>query len=254
MHVCLVTCSYDTDFEPVRQQVETKLNELRAVLEHFTLVIVNDAFKPENFAQIVQDIDAPEIILHELETLSETKWGQKGLAIREGMRFALTLEPDYLAYINLNLKVDAKLIADGLNLIQNQELDGIIGSRHHQEGGQRIGAGRLGTLKSAIFSRYARRLLPPLEKIQDTNGPMKIFSPHAMACIVQLSKCNGAFFDCEWLLILQENKLSIGLFPIKWVQRPGSRPPWSLVRESLKEVLKMRNRWRQGLYRQRSSG
>lgn len=254
MHICLVACSYDTDFEPVTVQIERKLSELRGVLDHFTLVIVNDALDREVFAQVVQDIGAPEIILHELETLSETKWGQKGLALREGMRFAMTLEPDYLAYINLNLKVDGKFILKGLELIETQKLDGIIGTRHQREGGQRIGAGQLGELKSAIFAHYARNLLPPINGFLDTNGPMKIFSAHAMSYIVSLSKSDGAFFDCEWLLILKENDLSIGIFPLIWIQRHGSRPPWKLVKGSLIEILKIRKRWRRGLYRSSTSG
>ena len=253
MHLCLVACSYDTGFEPVAAQLQQKLDELRAIADHFTLILVNDAPDPKKFEDAVRSVDAPEVILHHLDLSSKGKWGMKGLALRAGMTLALEKSPDLLAYINLNLKVDARQLKQGIEGMQSNHWDAAFGSRAQTDAGQRLGAGRMGALKSTVFGAYARAMLPPLDDFRDPNGPAKIFTPPAAGLIVQRAQSEGAFFDCEWLTILAENGLSTGIFPIIWHQRPGSQPPWSLVCQSVLEVWQTRKRWKQGLYRTGSS-
>ena len=254
MHLCLVTCSYDTDFEPVSKQLTTKLAQIRQEFEQFTLIVMNDASEHAAFAQAIREVNAPEVILYNVETKQKGKWGMKGFAVREGLRIGLELNADVYAYVNLNLKVDAKFIASGMESMKKNGWEAAFGSRDPEDGGERIGAGSLGELKSSAFGKLARSLLPCLPKTRDTNGPLKLFSRNAAQLIVSRSQVNGAFFDCEWLIITSENHIKHGFFPIIWKQRAGSRPPWRLVRSATSELLETRHRWKAGLYRKNSSG
>ena len=114
MHLCLVTCAYDTDFEPIAEQLSSKVLQIRKDFEDFTLLVMNDAADQQGFAEAIRQIDAPEVILHTVDTSQKCKWGRKGLALREGLRIGLRFNADYYAYINLNLKVDAKFIQSGI--------------------------------------------------------------------------------------------------------------------------------------------
>lgn len=250
MHLCLVTCAYDTDFEPITEQLSSKLLQIRKDFEHFTLLVMNDAADQHRFAEAIREIDAPEVILHNVDISQKCKWGRKGLALREGLRIGLRLDADYYAYINLNLKVDARFIQSGIEAMRKNEWEAALGSRDPKDGGQRRGAGALGQLKSLVFGQCAHKLLPTLGALNDTNAPVKIFSPRSAQLIVNLAQSESAFFDCEWILILIENNIRTGTFPIVWTQRAGSRPPWRLVKQSVEELHQIQIRWRRGLYQQ----
>ena len=250
MHLCLVTCAYDTDFEPIAEQLSSKVLQIRKDFEDFTLLVMNDAADQQGFAEAIRQIDAPEVILHTVDTSQKCKWGRKGLALREGLRIGLRFNADYYAYINLNLKVDAKFIQSGIEAMQKYKWEAALGSRDPKDGGQRLGAGALGQLKSLVFGQIARKLLPTLGDLHDTNAPIKIFCPRSAQLIVKLAHSEGAFFDCEWILILLENKIRTGTFPIVWTQRPGSRPPWRLVKQSVEELRRIQIRWKKGLYQE----
>jgi len=213
---------------------------------------MNDAADQQSFAEAIREIDAPEVSLHNVDITQKSKWGRKGLALREGLRIGLRLNADYYAYINLNLKVDAKFIQTGIEAMQNNKWETAFGSRDVRDGGQRLGVGEFGQLKSFVFGHLARKRLPILGDFHDTNAPLKIFSIHSAQLIVDLAQSEGPFFDCEWILILLENKIKTGTFPIVWIQRSGSRPPWELVKQSLEELRRIQLRWRKGLYKQSS--
>jgi len=249
MHVSFVTCSYDTAFAAVNEQLNCKLNEIRGVLTDFSLIVVNDAPDRAAFAREIELVDAPEVQLVELKEPSKGTWGAKGGALRQGLTLALESTTDYLVYINLNLKVHAGQFKAGIETMEAQGYDVVAGSRDPNDGGAREGAGYIGKLKSAAFARFARTMLPPLRRFHDPNGPMKIFSPAAACTIVNSAQSDGAFFDCEWLMILEDGGFKTGVFPVVWQQQTGSRPPWRLVGHSMAGVILTRHRWKQGLYR-----
>ena len=253
MHLCLVTCSYDTDFEPIAEQLATKLEQIRREFNNFTLIIMNDALDQSAFAEAIRSVGAPEVVLYNVETPNRSKWGHKGLALREGLRLGLTLNADIYGYLNLNLKVDAKFLRLGVETMNRCGWTAAFGSRASCDGGIRQGAGKLGELKSLAFVKLAHKLLPKIRDAQDTNGPMKLFRPETAKMIVDLAQGTGAFFDCEWLLILAVNHENTGFFPIVWKQRAGSRPPWFLVQQSVRELAETRERWLLGLYEKYTS-
>ncbi len=251
--VAFVACSYDTAFEPVETQVRTKLDEISGALDDFTFVIVNDAHDQPRFARAVLSVDDPRVRLISLGEPAIGRWGMKGRALRIGLDAALQSTPDYVAYLNLNLKVHAGQVAAGLEAMERHGWDAAFGSRDRADGGKRLGAGAVGALKSALFSGFARAALPPVRPYRDANGPLKIFRPAAARAIADAAISDGAFFDCEWLTLLRESTYAVGVFPIEWTQRAGSKPPWHLVGHSVVGVLRTRRRLKRGLYRETSA-
>ena len=176
--------------------------------------------------------------------------GLKGRAILDGMHAALNHQNyDAIAPINLNLKVNLQCVTAGLVSVLMGRCHAAIGSRAHEDGGLVLGAGRLGRLKSRVYSRIARTALPPLADFIDTNAPVKIFSAEATAYLLDRARIDQVTLDCEWLIIMHEGQYSMLRFPVAWVQRSGSKPPWHLILLCLRDVYRIRRFWRRGCYR-----
>lgn len=262
LELALVTCSYDTAFEPVAAQVEGKVEELLSVFPlmgplRFSLLVVNDAQprRREAFARGVEEgfrrcpralQDEGRLLLRPLLTGTPGRFGLKGLALREGMLRALSRSPDVVGYVNLNRKVHAAQVATGLRALLDDGLDAAIGSRAAIDGGAQEGAGALGRLKSRVYNRLARSALPPLMGFLDTNAPMKLFRREAAKAVATCARLDGVSFDCEWLMILHEHGFRMGRFPVRWVQRRGSRPPWPVVASMVGDLARLRRAWHAG--------
>ncbi|MEZ4466960.1 MAG: hypothetical protein R3F60_23550 [bacterium] len=255
--VAFVAASYDTAFEPIADQVAAKISQLQQILgrgptARWRLVLVDDTPQPGPFATEAaagiarHAADAHRAQLISLPGVGRTFEGLKGRALRAGFAEALRGAPAAVTYLNLNLKVDARLAALGLGPVLRGEVDAAIGSRAARDGGIVRGAGAPGRAKSRAYSRLARLALPPLAAFGDQNAPLKIFSPRAAALIVERGRIDRAAFDCEWLMLLHGAGLVSVRFPIAWVQRRGSHPPWHLVGPSLTDLARVRSRWRRG--------
>lgn len=256
LEVAFVTCSYDTSFEPVSEQVRRKVEELLLVFPEggpvkLSLLVVNDAPRVESdaFARAVLEgfsrcpprlADEGRLRLVPLSTTGQGPFGRKGRALREGMRLALERGADVVVYVNLNLKAHAAQAATGLRTLLDECLDAAVGSRARKDGGAQLGAGALGALKSRAYNRLTRAALPPLEGFLDTTGPMKVLRRRAAAVVVDRARIDGAGFDGEWLCVLWAHGLRAGRFPLRWVQRRGSRPPWALVGRMVLELARLR--------------
>ena len=153
---------------------------------------------------------------------------------------------DAVVYLNLNLKVHAALAAPGIAAVLAGRCAVAVGSRAEEDGGLVIGAGGLGRLKSRAYSRLARTLLPPLCGFIDTNAPVKIFNAQAARALVATAQIDEVTLDCEWLMIMHVQGFEMGRFPIAWVQREGSRPPWHLIPLSIRDLFRIRRRWKRG--------
>ncbi len=262
--VAFVTCSYDTAFEPVTNQVEKKIEQLIDAYGldgpvQWSLWVVDDLPAKEQFSAQVRAAfrSAParlnkekRLRLIRLRCRPPTPGGVKGQALLDGMATAVDMIKDLSAivYINLNLKVDVISSAIGLLFVLNGECDVAVGTRAPKEGGKAIGTGISGRLKSRGFNLITRSLLPELSDYYDTNAPLKIFSLEAARCLVENARLPWVTMDCEWLLLMHSYRFKVSKFPILWIQREGSIPPWHLAPKCFRDVLLVRHRWRKGLY------
>lgn len=252
--VAIVATSYDTAFEPVDAQVRFKLAQLESLFADtdidWTLWIVDDLPARTGFGAAVRRVESPRLRCVPLQSTRKRRGGLKGRAVLDGMQAALDHTPDLaaLAYVNLNLKVDARQLGVGLAAILTDTVDVAVGSRAESDGGVVVGAGRLGRVKSRIFAGIARAALPPLAEYGDTNAPMKIFSAAAAWHLLDRARLDHVTLDVEWLTLVHAGGWRVARFPIGWVQRPGSRPPWHLVALSLRDVARVRRWWRGGHY------
>lgn len=253
--VAIVATSYDTAFEPVADQVRQKLAELEALFDgtaiEWSLWIVDDLPSSAGFGAAARSVESPRLRCVPLTSTRKRPGGLKGRAVLDGMRAALEQTPELaaLAYVNLNLKVDARQLGVGLAAILNQAADVAIGSRAADDGGVVVGAGNLGRVKSRIFAGIARAALPPLKGYGDTNAPMKIFSADAARHLIAAARLDHVTLDVEWLTLAHAGGWRVTRFPIGWVQRAGSRPPWHLIALSLRDVARVRRWWKQDHYR-----
>jgi hypothetical protein len=263
LHLALVCCSYDSDFEPVAAQVLGKVEELLEVFPRggpvaFRLLVVND--RPPALAGAFEAavkegfFRCPPWLLEEERLVSlplpgavtAGAWGAKGRALREGVRRALEGDADISAYVNLNRKVHAGQMATGLRLLLTEGLEAAVGSRAFHDGGSRLGAGLLGKVKSRAFAALVHAALPPLGEFPDITGPMKLFTRRAARVLLERGRSDGLCFDAEWLALLVGEGLAVGRFALLWRQRPGSVPPYSLVGEIAGDLLALRQASRRG--------
>jgi hypothetical protein len=252
VRLAVVACSYDTGFEDVAGQTREKLAQLERVFPaggavEARLLLVDDGGGA--FADAARSAagaaDIP-VEVHGLTTGGSGAWGAKGLALREGFVRSLAGGADFVAYVNLNLKAHAAQLATGLRRLVDDHLDAAIGSRAAGDGGAQAGAGPLGVLKSRVYARVAHAAFPELALFADTNGPMKIFTPRAARALVRRARIPGAGLDVEWLMILHAHRYAMGRFPLHWRQRAGSRPPWSLTPEMVRDLARVRRAYRAG--------
>ena len=258
--VAFVTCSYDTAFEPVADQVEEKIRQLSAAFGvddavEWSLWIVDDLPPEADFGAAVRDgfARAPAALRDQarlrcvpMSSRPPRPGGLKGRALLDGMVAALSWAPDLVVYLNLNLKVDARFSAVGVASVVKGRLDVAIGSRAEVDGGVVAGAGTFGRIKSRVYSRVARTALPPLGDYVDTNAPVKVFSAQAARHLVTYARLDEVTLDCEWLLLCQTAGFRMGRFPIAWIQRAGSPTPWHFIASSLRDVWRVRRRWAGG--------
>ena len=261
LRVAFDTCSYDTHFEPIEKQVDTRIEQLIDMYGvdgpvHWSLWVVDDLPQSRGFGQAAEAAMRRRTTLYASGRLrcvpltggARRVGGLKGRALLDGMAMALASDAtiDVVGYLNLNLKVDLRLSSMGLALIQRGDCAAAIGSRAERDGGLVIGAGRLGRMKSRIYGAMARWALPPLASFIDTNAPMKLFTRRACEALVQTAQIEQVTLDCEWLMIMHAQGFTMRRFPVAWIQRPGSRPPWHLVPLSVRDIYRTRRRWRHG--------
>ena len=245
--VAFVACSYDTAFEPIEAQVVAKCAQLRDIFApgcsvEWSLWIVDDDPRREGFCDAARRANVPQV--RTLVLSDRTPGGAKGRALLSGFQAALSEEPalDAVVYVNLNLKVDARLAATGIRLVLDGA-DAAIGTRSPEHGGRVEGAGRVGRLKSVAFNRLVTGVLPQLRGWRDTNAPMKVFSPKAATLLFENAVIPRVTMDVEWLTLLRAANARVEPFGVVWTQRPGSRPPWHLVARSAADVVAIRRHW-----------
>ncbi len=257
--VAFVTSSYDTDFEPLAEQIHTKVTQLDGIYGQqgpveWSLWLVDDLPSHANFTRrannAIKSLDpAYQSRVHcvRLRSLPPGPNGRKGRALLDGMEAAWRNLPHLRAvvYVNLNLKVHAALSASALRRILVGNYDAAIGSRHPNDGGQAVGNGTLGLIKSRIFCKLVHICIPPLQPYGDTNAPMKAFSIQTAKLLWQNAHIPNVTMDVEWLAMLHHHRRRLAIVPVVWTQRPGSNPPWHLILPSIVDVVRIRHLWYQ---------
>lgn len=252
--VGFVTCSYDTAFEPIAQQVHRKLEQLARTFPadgpvRPSLWVVDDLPAASGFGRAVESAFAgrPELAddrhLLPMRSAPQRPGGLKGRALLDGFAAAIEHGADAVIYLNLNLKVDATHAAPAVEALRGDGYHAAIGTRAPEEGGTVLGAGFSGRLKSRGFNRLTGLVLPPLRRYRDTNAPLKAFDRETARSLVERARNPNVTMDCEWLLLLHELQRRVFVYPITWRQRPGSRPPWHLVVRSTLDLFELRNRY-----------
>lgn len=256
--LAFVACSYDTDHEPLRDQLAARLDQLARAFPArryaWSLWVIDDLPPSRGFGErlrrVASELDLPaHASLHvvSLEGSQTSPAGCKGRALSEGFRRALEVEaaeaPEALVYLNLNLKVDAREAALGVEAVLTGATEVAIGTRAPREGGQAIGRGVAGELKSRGFNALTRALLPQLRSYRDTNAPLKVLSRRAAELVVREARLAHVTLDCEWLLLFATHGLGVQTYPLTWRQRAGSRVPWHLTGQSLLDLIHLRRRF-----------
>lgn len=237
--LAVVTCDYDTAFAPVAAQLRTKVEQLQDLDAMVSLWVAGaqGAFLEAVEAVRAELGDAPKVPIHPVLVPAGTA---KGAALRTAVGAAAAADPDLFAYVNLNLKVDARSLGPALETLEDPTVAAVVGTRDAREGGGHHGQGALGHLKTRGFNRLVRRMFPSLEGFRDTNAPMKVFRPGAAQAIRTRARVEGLAFDCEWLLLFQRQPGRLVRQPIEWRQRAGSRPPYGQLRIVLEDLRRTR--------------
>jgi dolichyl-phosphate beta-glucosyltransferase len=125
--------------------------------------------------------------------------------------------------------------------------DVAIGSREGRLA-RRIGEPAYRHLAGRLFNIMVQRLALP--GIEDSQCGFKMFTADAVAAIFPRTTVDGWAFDVEALTIAREQRLRIIEVPIEWHYRQESQ--LSMFRDGvgmLRELLGIKRRARQGLYR-----
>jgi dolichyl-phosphate beta-glucosyltransferase len=204
----------------------------------FELIVVDDGSRDRTGALVLERCARfPQLRLVTLESNRG-----KGAAVRAGMMAA---------------RGERRLFADAdgattllelsrLERALDQGADIAVGSR---EGGSdtRVVVSARRRVLGRWFNRAVR--MGAIRGIRDTQCGFKLFTAKAAQSLFPLLRENGFAFDVESLYLAGKLGLSIAEVPVNWTEIPGSKV--RLLRDGwrmLKSVLKIRWRWRRGVY------
>lgn len=130
-------------------------------------ILVVDDDSPDGTAKIVEDINKRNPSVHLL--LRKTLKG-RGAAGKDGFRYALNWEADYIIEMDADFSHDPKYIPTFLDAIKDSDV--VLGSRFIK-GGKDVGRGFLRQLISLLGNVYVRRILGV--KIHDCSSGYRCF-------------------------------------------------------------------------------
>jgi dolichyl-phosphate beta-glucosyltransferase len=173
----------------------------------------------------------------------------KGAAVRRGMQAArgtvqLFADADGATPIEELERLEAALIAGADLAIGSRALAShnpafTVQARWHR------------SLLGSLFNNLVRRL--GIEHIADTQCGFKLFRQPVAQDLFAVSCVDGYAFDLELLHIARQRRYRIAEVPTNWTDQPGSKVrPWRDGSLMVRELLAIRKREAQGLYRPRS--
>ena len=173
----------------------------------------------------------------------------KGAAVRRGMQAArgtvqLFADADGATPIEELERLEAALLAGadlaiGSRALASHDPAFTVQARWHR------------SLLGSLFNNLVRRL--GIEHIADTQCGFKLFRQPVAQDLFAVSCVDGYAFDLELLHIARQRRYRIAEVPINWTDQPGSKVrPWRDGSLMVRELLAIRKREAQGLYRPRS--
>lgn len=172
----------------------------------------------------------------------------KGAAIRRGMQAArgtlqLFTDADGATPIEELARLESALatgadLAIGSRALASQHPDYTVRARWHRSA--------LGTIFNALVQRLGVR------HIADTQCGFKLFRRSVAQDLFSVACVDGYAFDLELLYIARQRGYRITEVPVNWTDQPGSKVrPWRDGAVMLRELLAIRKREAEGLYRPR---
>lgn len=173
----------------------------------------------------------------------------KGAAVRRGMQAArgrvqLFADADGATPIEELGRLEAALVAGADLAIGSRALAShnpafTVHARWHR------------SVLGSLFNNLVRRLGVP--HIADTQCGFKLFRQSVAQDLFAVSCVDGYAFDLELLHIARQRRYRIAEVPINWTDQPGSKVRlWRDGSVMLRELMAIRKRDAQGLYRPRS--
>jgi len=170
------------------------------LLKHgYRLVIVDDGSKP-SLAPVLNDL--PVIYARHRVNLGQ------GAALQTGIEIALANEASFVVTFDADGQHEAGDIADAINLLVENQLDVVLGSRFLENPAKDMSAGRKRVLKMA---RYINFIFTGI-LLTDAHNGFRCMTAEAAGKITL--KQNGMSHATEFLSIIRKQKLRYAEMPV----------------------------------------
>jgi dolichyl-phosphate beta-glucosyltransferase len=171
----------------------------------------------------------------------------KGLAVRRGM---LEGRGDYRFICDADLSMPIAELSKFLPPAVT-DCDVAIGSRE-VPGSRRYNEPPYRHIQGRVFSNLVKFFALP--GFEDTQCGFKCFTAQAAEDVFSVQRFDGMSFDVEVLYIAVQRGYCVREVPIDWYYRAESRVnPIADPLRMLRDILRIRRNWRQGLYHQLST-
>lgn len=177
-------------------------------------ILIIDDNSPDNTGSIVETLQKKYNNIHLIKRESK-----KGLASAyiTGFKWALNQNFNIFIQMDADFQHPIQVLPEMLRLMQNENIDVLIGSRYINNGGWEKG-NRIKEVISRIGNIYSKLVLN--SKIKDITGGYNIWSKKALTEINLNSIIStGYMFQIEMKYKAEKKKLKIKEFPIKFKPR-----------------------------------
>ena len=177
----------------------------------FVYIPVNDGSK-DNTKEVLESVEGVEVVSY------DNNQG-KGHAVTEGIKRALSLECDFITFMDIDLSTDLEALPKLLKELE--ETDFVIGSRYEKES------------NIVIKQPFKRRLISKISRImikmmfhfptKDTQCGFKGVTKECASLVMEKTLVNNFAFDVEYLYIAKLHKKTIKPLPVIWKDDRDSR-------------------------------
>jgi len=179
----------------------------------------------------------------EVRVLSYTPNRGKGGAVRQGM---LAARGQYRVFLDVDLATPLEELANLIPLLE-AGADFVIGSRHCRGATLAVKQRPSRRFMGWVFRKLAGALLP-LEVTDITCG-FKGFTAQTAEELFGAQRERGWAFDAELIFLARKWNLDLRELPVRWYDSGDTRvQPLRNAVESIRELLRIRRRAREGAY------